>query len=136
MATTAGASSPPHALPSGPHTSAWRQLVRFGGDPLGLLDECHRQYGDAFTLDVAGTGRMVVLSDPEAVREVFRGDPEALHAYSGEANRAFIAMLGRNSVVFLNGDPHARQRRVLVPPFKGERMRAYFHAMRQETLQA
>jgi cytochrome P450 len=45
-------------------------------------------------------------------------------------------MLGRNSVVFLNGVPHARQRRVLVPPFRGERMRSFFHAMRQETLEA
>jgi cytochrome P450 len=45
-------------------------------------------------------------------------------------------MLARNSVVFLNGAPHARQRRVLVPPFRGERMRAFFHTMRQETLEA
>jgi hypothetical protein len=24
------------------------------GDPLGLLDECHRRLGEAFTLEVAG----------------------------------------------------------------------------------
>jgi cytochrome P450 len=45
-------------------------------------------------------------------------------------------MLGRNSVVLLNGAPHARQRRVLVPPFRGERMRLFFDAMRLETLEA
>ena len=99
-----------------------------------LLDECHRRYGDAFTLDIAGNGRFVMLSDPEAVREVFRGDPDVLH--SGEANALFTATVGRHSVLVLDGAPHARQRRVLVPPLKGERMRAFFDAMRLETLEA
>jgi cytochrome P450 len=121
-------------LPPGPTIPAWRQLLRFAGNPLGLLDECHRQFGDAFTLKIAGNGRFVMLSDPEAVREVFRGDPDVLH--SGEANALFIATVGRSSVLVLDGDPHARQRRVLVPPLKGERMRAFFNAMRLETLEA
>src|SRR3954469_23310617 len=126
--------APMSALPPGPRSPAWWQLVRFAGDPLGLLDECRRRYGDAFTLDVAGNGRFVMLSDPEAVREVFRGDPEALH--SGEANRLFTATVGRSSVLVLDEAPHARQRRVLVPPLKGERMRVFFDAMRWETLEA
>jgi cytochrome P450 len=121
-------------LPPGPKTPSWWQLVRFAGDPLTLLDECHRSYGDAFTLNIAGNGRFVMLSDPEVVREVFRGDPEALH--SGEANALFKATVGRNSVLVLDEAPHARQRRVLVPPLKGERMRAFFDAMRLETSEA
>jgi Cytochrome P450 len=122
------------ALPPGPMAPAWWQLVRFAGDPLGLLDECQRRYGDTFTLDVAGNGQFVMLSDPEAVREVFRGDPDVLH--SGEANALFTATVGRHSVLVLDGAPHARQRRVLVPPLKGERMRSFFDAMRLETLEA
>ncbi|APW60429.1 cytochrome P450 [Paludisphaera borealis] len=121
-------------LPPGPRSPAWWQLVRFAGDPLGLLDECHHRYGDAFTLDIAGYGRFVMLSNPEAVREVFRADPETLH--SGEANAMLTATVGRNSVLVLDGAPHARQRRVLVPPLKGERMRAFFDAMRSETFDA
>src|SRR3954465_9002329 len=134
MPPTAAASSPSRGLPPGPRSPAWWQLVRFAGDPLRLLDECQRRYGDTFTLDVAGNGRFVMLSDPEAVREVFRGDPEALH--SGEANRLFTATVGRSSVLVLDEAPHARQRRVLVPPLKGERMRAFFDAMRLETMEA
>src|SRR5689334_18469067 len=127
-------SSPRPTLPPGPSSPAWWQLVRFAGDPLRLLDSCHRRYGDTFTLDVAGNGRFVMLADPGAVREVFRGDPEALH--SGEANQLFAATVGQNSVLVLDEAPHARQRRVLVPPLKGERMRAFFDAMRLETLEA
>ena len=122
------------ALPPGPSSPAWWQLVRFAGDPLGLLDECHRHYGDAFTLRIAGNGRFVMLSDPKAVREVFQGDADILH--SGEANSLFTATVGRDSVLVLDGAPHMRQRRVLVPPLKGERMRAFFDAMRLETLEA
>jgi cytochrome P450 len=131
---SATTSAPASALPPGPRSPAWWQLVRFAGDPLGLLDECHRRYGDAFTLHVAGNGRFVMLSDPEVVREVLRGDPDVLH--SGEANSVFIATVGRTSVLVLDGAPHARQRRVVVPPLKGERMRAFFDAMRLEALDA
>src|SRR4051794_12720200 len=105
---------PAPALPPGPRAPAWWQLVRFAGDPLGLLDECGRRHGDAFTLRVAGNGRFVMLSNPEAVRDVFRGAPDVLH--SGEANALFPAPVGPNSVLVLDGPPHARQRRVLVPP--------------------
>ncbi len=134
MFSTPVVSCPPLALPPGPRSPAWWQLVRFAGDLLRLLDECHRRFGDAFTLNVGSDGPFVMLSDPEVVREVFRADPDVLH--SGEANSLFIATVGRNSVLVLDGAPHMRQRRVLVPPLKGERMRAFFDAMRLETLEA
>ena len=121
-------------LPPGPTFPAWWQLVRFTGDPLRLLDDCHLRYGDTFTLDLAGRGKFVMLSDPEAVRDVFRGDPEVLHA--GDANSLFKATVGQHSVLVLDGPAHMRHRRVLVPPLKGERMRAFFDAMRLETLDA
>ena len=127
-------SPPTLRLPPGPQMPSWWQLIRFAGDPLSLLDKCHRRYGDAFTLRIAGNGRFVMLSHPQAVREVFQADPDVLH--SGEANAIFTATVGRHSVLVLDGAPHMRQRRVLVPPLKGERMRAFFDAMRFETLEA
>jgi cytochrome P450 len=99
-----------------------------------VLRTCHRQFGDAFTLNIARRDQFVMLSDPEVVREVFRADPTVLH--SGEANKIFIPTVGRSSVLVLDEAPHARQRRILVPPLKGERMRAFFDAMRLETLDA
>jgi cytochrome P450 len=121
-------------LPPGPDDSPWWQLVRFTHDPLGVLADSRRRYGDTFSLDIARRGRYVMFGDPEAVREIFRGDPEVLH--SGEANQLFTLTVGRSSVLVLDEAPHARQRRVLVPPLKGERMRAFFAAMRLETRDA
>lgn len=75
-----------------------------------------------------------MLSNPQAVREVFQADPDMLH--SGEANALFTATVGRRSVLVLDGAQHLRQRRILIPPLKGERMRAFLDAMHLETLEA
>jgi len=134
MSQTLASPTSVSALPPGPTSPAWWQLLRFAHDPLGVLDECLLLHGDAFTLNQAGYGRFVMLSDPETVRDIFRGDPDVLH--SGEANEILSATIGRSSVLVLDGAPHTRQRRVLVPPLKGERMRAFFDAMRLETIEA
>src|SRR4029077_13969536 len=44
--------------------------------------------------------------------------------------------VGKHSVLVLDEMPHARQRRVLLPPLKGERMRAVFDAMQAATIDA
>jgi unspecific monooxygenase len=121
-------------LPPGPKTpSAW-QLLRYSQSPLPFLEECAGRYGDTFLLRFAGYGKFVMLSAPEVVRDVFRGDASALH--SGEGNEFLISSVGPNSVLVLDDEPHARQRRILLPPLKGERMRSFFDAMQAATLEA
>jgi cytochrome P450 len=65
----------------------------------------------------------VVTADPAAVEKVFKGDPNLLHA--GEGNVVLAPILGPRSVLLLDGPEHLRQRRLLLPPFHGERMRHY-----------
>jgi cytochrome P450 len=124
----------PSAIAPGPDSPAVWQLLRYTLWPLPFLEECGRRYGDAFLVRFAGYGKFVMLSAPQAVQEVFRGDPHALH--SGEGNEFLIASLGPNSVLVLDDEPHARQRRILLPPLKGERMRSFFDAMQTATLEA
>ncbi len=121
------------ALPNGPKSPAVWQLFRYSQSPLRLLDECSTTYGETFLLRFAGYGKFVMLSAPEAVRDVFRGDGHALH--SGEGNEFLIPTVGRNSVLVLDEELHARQRRILLPPLKGERMRSYFQAIQVATLE-
>lgn len=122
------------SLPSGPTTPAAWQLLRYSHSPLPFLEECARRYGDPFTMRFAGYGNFVMLASPDAVQDVFRGDPHTLH--SGEGNEFLTATVGQNSVLVLDDVPHARQRRVLLPPLKGERMRSFFDAMQAATLEA
>lgn len=119
-------------LPPGPRTSVVWQLFRYSQSPLPFLDECSRHFGDPFTVKLAGYGSHVMLTATEAIKDVFRGDPHALH--SGEGNEIFRTTVGANSVLVLDEEPHQRQRHILQPPLKGERMRAFFEAMRSITL--
>jgi cytochrome P450 len=122
------------AIAPGPRTPAVWQLWRYTREPLSLIDECGRRYGDTFLLRFAGYGKFVMISAPEAVRDVFRGDSHVLH--SGEGNEFLIPSVGATSVLVLDDEPHARQRRILLPPLKGERMRSFFESMREATLEA
>ncbi len=120
-------------LPPGPRTHPALQLFRYTLGPGPVLEGCARRYGDPFTARFAGYGTFVMLSAPEAVRDVFRGDPHELH--SGEGNEFLKTVVGDNSVLVLDDEAHARQRRVLLPPLKGERLRAFFEVMKAETEQ-
>src|SRR5439155_1495482 len=71
------------------------------------------------------------FSDPEAIREIFTGDPELLRA--GEANNLLEPMLGQHSLLLLDGPRHLRERRLMLPSFHGERMQAYGRVMREIT---
>ena len=66
-----------------------------------------------------------MVFDPDVVKQVFRGPPEQLRA--GEANAPLGPVLGARSVLLLDGAEHLRQRRLMLPPFHGERMREYEH---------
>jgi cytochrome P450 len=123
----------PDSLPPGPKSPAAWQLVRYTLAPLPYLDGCARRYGEAFTIRLAGYGTLVMLSSPAAVRDVFRGDPHVLH--SGEGNEFLSVTVGKTSVLVLDEEPHARQRKVLLPPLKGTRMRSFFDAMQAATLE-
>ena len=119
---------PTSALPPGPTSPAFWQLLHYAHDPLGFLESCARRYGTPFTVRWTSYGTAVMLTDADSIRDMFRGDPHVLH--SGEGNEFLSVTVGRNSVLVLDEEAHARQRRVIVPPLKGERMRAFFEAMR------
>ena len=88
------------------------------------MQRCAETYGDAFTVRIMGATPIVFFSDPATIKQVFTGDPERLQA--GQANsRVFRLFVGPNSLLVLDGARHKRERRLLMPPFHGERMRLY-----------
>jgi cytochrome P450 len=94
-----------------------------------FLERCHRRYGDVFQMRIAQEGTWVMLANPEHVRQVFTGDPKVFHA--GEANAILRPVLGDNSVLLLDEQQHMAQRKLLLPPFHGERMQRYVDVMRE-----
>jgi cytochrome P450 len=95
--------------------------------PTSFFESCQRRYGEWFTLRTPLERTLVFTTDPAVVREIFRGDPAIFHA--GEANDILGPVLGASSVLLADEDEHLRQRRLLLPPFHGERINRYRAAM-------
>jgi len=110
-------------LPPGPKAHRALQTARWIARPAAFMEDAARRYGDTFTLRITHEGTWVFLSHPGAVKQVFTGDPRLLHA--GEANIVLLPVLGSNSVLLLDDDAHMAQRKLMLPPFHGERMRGY-----------
>jgi len=117
------------ALPPGPKTPALGQFLQYGFRPVAFLQGCARRYGDAFTVRFPGEPPLALFCHPEAIREIFTADGDDLHA--GEANLSFAPLFGQRSVLMFDGARHLRERRLMLPPFHGERMVAYGRLMRE-----
>ena len=121
------ATSAAPSIPPGPRwplplsTAAW--ITR----PWPTLARCRARYGDTFSYRIANEGTWVFVSHPDAVKQVFTGDPRLLHA--GEANAILLPVVGSHSVLLLDEDRHMEQRKLLLPPFHGERMQRYGELM-------
>jgi cytochrome P450 len=102
-------------------------MTRFMLHPDKLLDEAYRDYGDFFHFVTPLERTMCVTANPETIQQVFRGDPEIFRA--GEGNATLAPLVGPHSTLLLDGAEHLRHRKLLLPPFHGERMREYGELM-------
>jgi len=125
-ASTSGL-DPVKGLPPGPRMPRALQTAIWSRKAQWLLDQGRARFGPMFSIKIAYEGDWVVLADPELVKQVFTGDPKVFHA--GEGNQILRPILGENSVLVLDEKPHISQRRLLLPPFHGERMQAYGEKM-------
>src|ERR1700759_1675090 len=116
------------SLPPGPTFPRWLQTMGFMVGGVRYLDWCRRRYGDIVTMGTLFDERFVMLFEPGAVKELFQGSGDQLHA--GEANALLGPILGERSVLLLDGPEHLRHRRLLLPPFHGKRMLAHVQTMR------
>jgi cytochrome P450 len=96
-------------------------LARYARRPLEVMQEWQARYGDIFTVRYPAVGRGVYVADPHAIRDLLTGDQTDLRA--GEGNAFLQPILGPHSLLLLDGAEHTRQRRVLLPPFKGTHVR-------------
>lgn len=106
----------PSALPPGPGISPEDQARIWLESPCGLLDACHRKYGDLFTLRLGDFGTMVIVADPDAAARIFKtppGDYECRHF-----NNSYRYVMGDNALFVQDGGAHRRLKRMMMPPFR------------------
>jgi cytochrome P450 len=119
MLRAMGARRSPTDLPPGPGLGRRRELLAWIVRPEWLMEEAQRRCGDVFTLHVPA-GPTVFIADPAIIKEVF-ADAGVFRA--GEASAGFLPILGPGSTLMLDGAEHLRRRRLLLPPFHGDRLR-------------
>ncbi|MBE9208948.1 cytochrome P450 [Nostoc sp. LEGE 06077] len=101
----------------------WFQTARAIIQPIENLDWHQKKYGDIFISRFTGLPTQVIISHPQAIQELFTADAKLFE--SGSGNKVIQPLVGTNSLILLDGDRHLQQRKLLMPPFHGERMKAY-----------
>jgi cytochrome P450 family 135 len=111
-------------LPPGPSAPAAVQTVEWVARPTALLRRSAARFGEPFTLRTLwADAPMVVVSDPETVKRVYAAPREALRG--GASSTVLEPFAGPSSILLADGDAHMRQRKLMLPPFHGERMEAH-----------
>ncbi len=110
-------------LTNEPSTPRLLRMLKLIARPLDYLETYSQRYGDPFRVGGKTSPGLVYFSHPKAIQEIFTADPELFEI--GKANRGLRFLLGDYSLILMDGERHQRQRRLLTPPFHGDRMRAY-----------
>jgi cytochrome P450 len=81
------------------------------------------RHGDAFGVKFLGFERpMYLISDPVAIKALYT---ERSHGLPPGRELLLEPVLGAHSLLLLEGSDHLAHRRLMLPPFHGERMRSY-----------
>ncbi len=116
-------------LPPEPSSPPLVQMLRWAFRPIAFMEDCRRRFGDSFSVRFLGFERpMVVISDPEAIKALYR---EREHGLPPGRNAILEPILGSKSLLIQQGPEHLSRRRLMLPPFHGERMRSYEETMNE-----
>jgi cytochrome P450 len=107
----------------GPRAPSLAQTMRLLRDPNGFLVGAWRRYGDIFRIRIQVMGDVVVVADPALIREMLVGDQSLF--LGGAANQLGEPMIGSRSLFLTDGSDHARQRRLVLPPFHARKLHSY-----------
>jgi cytochrome P450 len=104
--------------------SSLQQKLQWVLKPDQYMDLAAKQAPDIFVADIASGGGYVFVNHPEAMRQIITSDRQKFFA-SGKDNQLLKPLVGENSLLLIEGDRHKQRRKLLLPPFHGERMETY-----------
>ena len=101
-------------------------------DPEGFFEDARARRGDPFVVRMPKVGEVLVTGHPDGAREVFSAPPDLFEPLK---ENPVEPLLGRHSLILLAGERHRRERKLMNPPFHGERMRAYGEIIQARALE-
>jgi cytochrome P450 family 110 len=92
-----------------------------GIDPEGFFRR-HSSDTEPFLLKLPGLGEALFVSTVDGARDILTAPGTLCRA---PLPNPIEPVVGQNSLILLSGDAHRRTRSILMPAFRGERMRSY-----------
>ena len=124
-------STPDIRLPPGP-PGKWRPTLSLMRDARGTMQNWVAEYGDPFFIN-ALNGPIVLTGRPDLIETIFSADPANFETF---AKNALSPILGSGSMLQLDGEPHRRERKLIMPMFHGQRMKSYVDSMQRIALRS
>lgn len=112
-------------LPPGPRLPRAAQAALWTWRYAQFSDRGHARYGDTFKIRLGSTPTGVLTKDRDAIKRLFTGEP----LIKRHANDVLRPIVGDNSVLLLEPTEHLARRKMLLPPFHGERVQSYVRLM-------
>ncbi len=112
-------------LPPGPPLPSAVQAYLWAYRYREFTEWAHRRYGPSFRAKIGGLERSIVTIDRDVIRRLMTGDPSTKR----HANDLLREALGVRSLLLLEPNEHLARRKLLSPPFHGERVRGYARLM-------
>ncbi|WP_433599238.1 cytochrome P450 [Nocardia sp. CA-135953] len=103
-----------------------RHLTQIGGL---MRPGTHRspllEFGKRFVISPPGFPTMLVTHDMDDVRELFANHDDFSIGQVLSRFSSHDMMFGKQTLIFLDGDEHRRERRLFAPPFQSKALRSY-----------
>ena len=110
-------------LPEGSKTLPLFQLINWIARPFDYLEHYEKKYGDIFTMRLFGFPPLVFVANPQGIKDIFSANAQYFDV--GRTNDLARPIFGDNSLVLMDGTSHKRKRKLLMPPFHGEKVKSY-----------
>lgn len=104
--------------------SSLQQRLQWIAKPDRYMNMAMQQAPDMFVADISGEDGYVFVNHPEGMRRMITDRRQKFFAGSKD-NQILQPIVGENSLILIEGDRHKKRRKLLLPPFHGERMHSY-----------
>jgi cytochrome P450 len=125
----ATATTEPVRLPPGPRVPKTVQGIAFLTALCEVVPVLGRRYGGTFTINLPVFGKMVVISDPILVKDVFSTSSDLIERPTNLGH-----VFGPGSTFSLNGEEHAERRKLVLPAFHAKRVKSYERIVEEEVM--
>ena len=109
------------------------QAMQWILDPLGYMNRNFQRYGDIFYSPVIWRSPepLLMVNAPQALQYILTHDTGKEFSAPGDVNRLLASIVGWQNLMLLSGNQHQRRRRLVLPPFHGEHLKAYGQMIQQ-----